>query len=147
MKQSAIIFDIDGTLADFQHRRHHVEKTPKDWKAFFADMHSDKPLPTASIARAMNQDYTIIMVTGREEIHRLPTIEWLRSNYIPCDELYMRPNKNRQDDDIVKRDIYIKHIEPYYDVRMVFEDRKRIKRMWVELGLFVLDCNQNDVEF
>ena len=34
----AVICDIDGTLADVQHRLHHLEGDPKDWDGFFAEM-------------------------------------------------------------------------------------------------------------
>lgn len=30
-----IVFDLDGTLADCEHRIHHITKEPKDWRAFF----------------------------------------------------------------------------------------------------------------
>lgn len=36
-----IIFDIDGTLADIAHRRHHVETKPKNWSAFQVAAHLD----------------------------------------------------------------------------------------------------------
>jgi hypothetical protein len=29
-----VVFDLDGTLASIEHRRHHLDR--KDWKAFFA---------------------------------------------------------------------------------------------------------------
>lgn len=41
--QKTIVFDIDGTLADLSHRRHHVESRPKNWDAFFEDISEDKP--------------------------------------------------------------------------------------------------------
>ena len=34
-----------------------------------------------------------------------------------------------------------------YNVRFVIDDRKRVKRMWVDEGLFVFDVNQTDEEF
>lgn len=34
-----------------------------------------------------------------------------------------------------------------YEIMGVFEDRKRVKRMWVEAGVFVFDVNQKDEEF
>lgn len=37
----AVIFDIDGTLADLSHRLHHVSGKPKNWDAFFAEADRD----------------------------------------------------------------------------------------------------------
>ena len=34
MEKQTIIFDVDGTIADVEHRRHHVTQQPTDWKAF-----------------------------------------------------------------------------------------------------------------
>lgn len=31
-----VVFDLDGTLADGDHRLHHITGETKDWRAFFA---------------------------------------------------------------------------------------------------------------
>ena len=36
------VFDIDGTLADNEHRMHHLDGK-KEWDAFFAKQHLDEP--------------------------------------------------------------------------------------------------------
>jgi len=36
-----VLFDIDGTLADINHRRHHVEGDNAHWHAFFEEMGTD----------------------------------------------------------------------------------------------------------
>jgi hypothetical protein len=59
MKTNAFIFDIDGTLSDTARRRHHVEKTPKDWDAFFADQINDDVLPAADDAKLLQWNYSI----------------------------------------------------------------------------------------
>ena len=38
-----IIFDVDGTLMDIEHRKHFVQDKPKDWKQFMAEMVNDTP--------------------------------------------------------------------------------------------------------
>ena len=44
------IFDLDGTLALIKHRRHFVEGTTKDWRAFFAACVDDVPdMPSATV--------------------------------------------------------------------------------------------------
>lgn len=35
----AIIVDLDGTLANCEHRRHFLETKPKDWKSFHGLVH------------------------------------------------------------------------------------------------------------
>ena len=39
-----VVFDLDSTLADGEHRLHHIKKEPKDWDAFFAKCRGDKPI-------------------------------------------------------------------------------------------------------
>ena len=38
-----VIFDIDGTLMDIQHRKQYVEQRPKDWDKFREATRDDKP--------------------------------------------------------------------------------------------------------
>ena len=38
-----IVFDIDGTLANIEHRRAFVATKPKNWKAFNAGIVNDTP--------------------------------------------------------------------------------------------------------
>lgn len=38
-----VIFDIDGTLANIEHRRANLRKNPPDWKVFNAEMGEDIP--------------------------------------------------------------------------------------------------------
>ena len=33
----AVIFDIDGTLADSKHRLKYIEQQPKQWDRFFSE--------------------------------------------------------------------------------------------------------------
>ena len=41
----AVIFDIDGTLADSQHRLQYLEQQPKQWDKFFSESIKDKYIP------------------------------------------------------------------------------------------------------
>ena len=38
------VFDVDGVLADVRHRLRFVERSPKDWDAFFSAAVDDPPL-------------------------------------------------------------------------------------------------------
>ena len=46
MKKQTIIFDVDGTIADCEHRRHFVDGTDswKDWKSFREQTKFDTPV-------------------------------------------------------------------------------------------------------
>ena len=72
-----IIFDVDGTLLDIEHRRHFVEGPNKDWDTFMdpAEMFKDIPnQPVVDIAIAMEKaGHEIIVVSARNERHRTVT--------------------------------------------------------------------------
>jgi len=39
-----VLVDCDGTLANGQHREHHLDNTPKDWRKYYSQLHLDKPI-------------------------------------------------------------------------------------------------------
>ena len=73
-----VVFDIDGVLADVEHRVHHLEGPRKDWRAFFAAAAADPPLPTGlELARELAADHDLAYLTGRPESLRRVTQRWL----------------------------------------------------------------------
>jgi len=89
----------------------------------------------------------ILICSGREAAFRSVTENWLDKHKVPYDALFMRPEKDYRGDDIIKEEILDNHILPFYTPLCVFDDRKRVKRMWVRRGIFVFDVNQHDEEF
>lgn len=136
MKPQAVIFDIDGTLADCEHRRHHLEKTNVDWPAFFAKAHLDTPLWMAiEYAQMLRDKLIILLVSGRGAEFQNVTTRWLAEHNVPYTSLFMRPAGDRRPDHEVKRDLYENFIEPHYTVRLVVDDRASVVKMWRSLGL------------
>jgi hypothetical protein len=138
-RYDAIICDLDGTLADITHRRHHIDKRPRDWDAFHAGIPLDKPNVNVGIALTafMNLDYEIIFVTGRFQKWREETEEWLHKHFphIAPTFLFMRDDEDFRKDDVVKREIYENEIKPNFDVKLVLDDRDHVVKAWRELGL------------
>ena len=66
-KEEAIIVDIDGTIANLDHRIHLVRKPNKNWKLFFEKMNDDKPIEkTINKIKELHDDgFKILIVTGR----------------------------------------------------------------------------------
>lgn len=145
-RRQAIIVDIDGTLANNDHRQHHVMTRKKDWKAFFEGIHLDSVNSWChQVIEAMSRKMDIILVTGRDESLREKTVEWLKSNGIDYRlRLYMRSDNDRREDMIVKEEIYRWHIEPHFDVLFCLDDRPSVCRMWRKIGLTVLQCNDKE---
>lgn len=143
------IFDIDGTLANIEHRRHFVTSKPKNWPAFNAAMINDgvnEPV-VEFLLQIFSSGGTIILASGRSEEQRLVTTQWLRNNNIPWHRLYMRAEKDYRSDDIVKEEILAQIRADGFEPFAVVDDRPQVVRMWRRNGIFVFDVNQSGEEF
>lgn len=141
----AVIFDIDGTLADHRHRLQYVEKDgKKDWKSFFSEQKDDIPYPhTVLLANLLSKFSAIILITARPECERQTTVEWLTSYKVKYDMLLMRPNDNRLPSVNVKHDLYVKNVQNNFNVLMAFEDDLKVAEMWKTLSVPVLLCGDD----
>lgn len=140
MNEEIVIFDIDGTLADISHRRHYVEKKPKDWDAFFRSMPQDKAINP--IVRLCNILYTsglkILLCSGRSEEYRSETVQWLAENGVNYHELILRRDGDRRSDVVVKREM-LSDLDRS-KILFVVEDRSGVVQMWRSEGLVCLQC-------
>jgi len=91
------VFDLDGTLADTAHRQRFLERTPRDWDAFFAAAPQDPPL-AAGVALALEyaEECEIVYLTGRPERCRRDTVDWLAAQGLPEGRIHMRRNDDRR---------------------------------------------------
>lgn len=143
MGTPAVIFDIDGTLADVAHRRHHVAGGKRDWDAFFAAMHLDPPVdPIARLNNIVSDaDVHVILCSGRPEKYRAVTEEWLRQHELDWHRLHMRPDNDVRPDHVVKGQMLDAILADGYEPFLVIDDRPSVVRMWRERGLTCLQCN------
>ncbi|MDC1174334.1 HAD family acid phosphatase [Bacteriovoracaceae bacterium] len=146
IKDKAIIVDIDGTLADVEHRVHFVQASPKDWKNFNQHIIHDKinPWCLEIIKKFKKDQYKIILLTGRTDDFQKDTEEWLVKFNVPFDLLLMRSESDRREDFEIKKEIYQNNIEPKFDSLFVLEDRLSVVKMWRSLGLTCLQCDWGD---
>lgn len=127
-KRKAIMYDIDGTLAHMWNRSpFQLEKVHEDYLN----------LPVAQMAKMTAQHYDNIILTGRSGTDdcREKTLRWLAHHQIPYTEFFMRGADDNRNDALIKEEIYKKHIEPYFDVIAIFDDRDRVVDNWRKLGL------------
>jgi hypothetical protein len=104
-RQLAII-DIDGVIADVRHRLHHLDRRPKNWKAFFAEATVDPVHPEgAAVVATLAADNEIVFVTGRPEHLRDDTVAWLDRNGFGGHQLLMRAEGDRRPAATVKAEI------------------------------------------
>ncbi len=142
------IFDLDGTLALIEHRRHFVECTreAQDWPAFYAAC--DKDIPNKPIIELMNRlivGYCDVWIfSGRSDEVRTKTQNWLDVHtqfYSRMDDenLMMRAEGDYTVDDVLKKQ-WLDAMLPVDRERLVavFDDRDRVVNMWRENGITCL---------
>lgn len=157
--KNVIIFDLDGTLALIDHRKHFVEcdQDKQDWDAFYEAC--DKDLPNLEIIKLFinladnvkdehdDDIYDVKIFTGRSESVRHKTLLWLEDHtlfgYTWLNKiLLMRPIADFAPDDVLKKkwaeEIGIDRIA------MVFDDRAKVVKMWRELGLTCMQVAPGD---
>lgn len=140
-----ILCDIDGTLADIGERRKHVQGEIKDWESFFAEINLDKfrqDIWDDVKEVVKNSGYDLFLVSGRNEKYREETIKWFKKH---CPEvldtakcIFMRGQNDFRPDTDVKRDI----LKMFHkdDVKLVYDDRPSVIRMWQENKIATIDC-------
>ncbi|PSL02071.1 hypothetical protein CLV30_11126 [Haloactinopolyspora alba] len=91
------VIDIDGVLADVEHRIHHLRGRPKNWAGFFASMGSDPPYTEGlDMAAQLAADHTIVYLSGRPERTRAVTQSWLATHKAPTGRVMLRPDDDRR---------------------------------------------------
>ncbi len=132
------LVDVDGTLA--------VNTT----RPFFAWHRVGEDSLNPQVATLVKQLATankIIIMSGRSEVCRSETLDWLDRYGIPHDDLIMRPAEEQCSDDILKKELYEQNIQGRYNVMGVIDDRPKVCRMWRQLGLSVFQVGNPDHEF
>lgn len=149
--KKAIVFDIDGTLADNKHRLHFIQQEPKDWDGFFGAMPHDKPIEPIRVAcgiimglqavvsgMGIKPTVNVIFCSGRPHSYREETEMWLMAHILPPNVrpvLYMRKTGDHRPDDVVKEELLAKMREDGYEPFLVFDDRNRVVDMWRRNGI------------
>lgn len=141
-----VIFDIDGTLMDIDHRRHFVSGDTKDWMAFKEHTIADKPFDQVVDIALMYQDWgaNIHLCSGRNESQREVTELQMRICGIEYKTLQMRWEKNYEPDEVLKYDMLQQLREDGYNPTLVFDDRDKVVQMWRDNGLRCFQVAQGD---
>lgn len=131
----AIICDIDGTLAHMKNR------SPYDWSRVGKD---DVDPIIKSLLNKLKNKYFIILVSGRDEVCREETEQWLSNNGIEYRFLLMRRNGDNRPDTVIKKEIFENDIRDDYNIEFVLDDRNQVVDMWRSLGLKCLQVQEGD---
>ena len=140
LSKRAVIVDLDGTLA------HKCNRDIYDLSRVIEDS-VDREVSDI-IGGLSLAGYVIIVLSGRSNLSRIETTKWLSiKTKFRYEVLHMRENFDNRSDEIVKKEIYEKRIKPFYNIKLVIDDRPKVCRMWREIGLKTLQCGDPHVEF
>ena len=141
-----IIFDIDGTLMNIEHRKKFVEQKPKDWNAFRDATEDDTPnLDVFAIAKSLQADgHNILVASGRNKSQRAITLMQLMGQKLVFRDLKMRSDTDYRPDTELKSDMLDKFRAEGWDPVLVFDDRTSVVNMWRERGLRAVQVAPGD---
>jgi hypothetical protein len=127
--------DIDGVVADVRHRLHHLERRPKDWRAFFAAAPADPPHQEglAVVARLLEEHHEVVFLTGRPERLRAATRSWLQRHGLGGHRLVMRPPHDRRPAAVVKVEL-LEEVRAGRPVAVVVDDDRRVLAAMTQAG-------------
>ena len=142
----AVIFDIDGTLADVEHRRGYLEGDNPNWAAFNAAIGDDRVHQNVfRLARTLNAaGNAIILCSGRDGGFRRLTELWLTFNEVGYDGLYMRSAGDGRKDHVVKMELLDQIISDGFKPWLVVDDRSSVVAAWRARGLTCLQCAEGN---
>lgn len=142
----AVIFDRDGTLAAVHNGPSHSRvdtgdyrrATDNDWAAFNAALRFDAPVPeVVALLRSIKPGVVRIMVSGRAEgdwpgdrRRRFAMQDWINKYDLPIDYLFMREGGDKRLDSIIKEEILVRDILPYFNPIVAVDDRPAILDVW-----------------
>lgn len=120
--QKAIICDLDGTLSLLNGRN------PFDASNCEDDLLNQ---PVANLLINYNKfGFKIILLSGREEKYKEPTLRFLENHKIEFEQLLMRKSGDFRKDAIIKKEIFDSEIKDKYFIEMVLDDRNQVVDLW-----------------
>ena len=147
MGKQTIIFDVDGTIADVEHRRHFVTQKPADWKSFKSETRFDTPVEwVCDIAkRHIARGDDVAFFSARNESQRGVTetqiSEWIGNGH---KGLFLRPDGDFRPDEEFKSDLADKFEEFGGKIDIVFDDRNKVVDMWRARGTTCIQVAEGD---
>lgn len=133
----AVICDLDGTLSLLNGRDPYNAATCDN------DLLNE---PVAAVLKmAKQRGYQVILLSGREDKFREPTVRFLDKHQIGYDLLLMRTSNDFRKDNIIKRELFEGEIQGKYFVEFLLDDRNQVVDMWrKDLHLPCFQVNYGD---
>jgi phosphoglycolate phosphatase-like HAD superfamily hydrolase len=133
---AAVVFDMDGVLADASGRQYLLERPFRDWDGFF-EACGDDPLidEVAQLLHCLDPSLAIVLLTARPIRVQRPTLSWLERMDLRWDVLIMRDFGDYGASREFKRRTVGELRYFGLDLRLAFEDDRRNVDMFRSEGI------------
>jgi len=136
-----VLCDIDGTVANNDHRQH-LLKEYKDWDLFFSKLDQDEPIE--KIIKIVNeyaeQGFLIYFLTGRPQRYELKTRQWLEEFFKFQINLIMRKDDDSRNKLLIKKELFEENFQAK-DILVCIENDPKLCKLWESLELAVVNVN------
>ena len=130
----AVIFDIDGVLADAAGRQHYLDYG--DWRSFFEACGDDPVIEEIErLLELLDSNLTVILLTGHPRRVAPHTLGWLERYGLRWDVLIMREFGDYSGVDYFKRSVVHELRETGFDLRLALDDDPKNHAMYVREGV------------
>lgn len=147
-RDCVVICDIDGTVADLNHRLHYIQGEKKDWRTFLSKCNEDTAYQDVYLIAESFCDTTgsdLVFCSGRGNEYRDKTEAWLKENNMPYEHLFMRQERDYRPDYLIKEQILdFEILTRFREVLAVFDDRSVVVKMWRKRGLRTLQVAEGE---
>lgn len=134
-KPKCIVIDMDSTVC------FNMSKRPWFGEGAAEGMINDVPnTGVCDIIRQLQEEYLIVVATGRDTSQEEVTKQWLAKQGINVDEYFFRTNGDYRKGVEIKKEEITSILEKY-DIVAIFEDCEPIVQMYRDMGLTVLQPN------
>ena len=149
MMKKVVIFDVDGTIANCEHRRKYVDGTLgyTDWKKFRSETAYDTPVEhVCDIAkRFIKSGDHVAFLSARNESEREITekqiSQWIGDGH---KGVFLRPNGDYRCDAEFKSELADKFLDMGGKIDLIFDDRQKVVDMWRDKGFTVVQVADGD---
>lgn len=144
--KSIVIVDMDGTLADCEHRRPWIQQKPKNYDEFYARCIDDPPIDIVVRwvqALCSAPEFVVCIVSGRPlDRAGAQTVQWLALHNVQFDHIFMRNSGDFRPDFEIKQEILDKL--PKERIAFCIDDRNQVVDMWRKNGLSVIQVAEGN---
>ena len=152
LRPDTVVVDLDGTLANVDHRVHLVKSEKPDWDAFYSAVSFDTPNQwCAALIDILCHDtrFHVAIVSARRRGTEADTIAWLRNRcgfggFLDIGALSIHLVREDDGKDRYAQDHTLKKawLDSYGKERILFviDDRQRVVDFWRSEGLVCLQA-------